>query len=591
MKKLFSAATSLVMAATMVGAIAPVGASAADTKKAFSVLPYKDATLPDGVTASGSTVTVSADAIAKGDVTVPLAIYLTEGTADTMGMQGGVTVKSDSKNVHDIKFDAFKPGDINKPFFSEAKSFKTTDGEFTSETPVAFVGSYDRREGYAPHGTFNAAATEKQDSANTPDAYLGYAWNNGGTKYTSWMGETSDTYPIVVFNVKLPKGIENGDYLIDFTNYQLPGGTNMSCIVESTSEKYSTATNNLDLNTLTIKVGDAASTTATTTSSQTTATTATTAGSSTTTTTVTTGSGSTPSDQKPGNSQIVADSDVVFDFTNPDSEDGYWRVDPEFNEVAVDVRLTNKTPITSITVPFMVEGGFTGTIRKTSPALGNESITANNKELSMGILCAGSDGYGLVASTSNPIVASLYLDPTGIKDGLYKVSLDPSRDLFVTDTDKKNIPITVIDGYILIGDEAPADSSTTTTSATTTTSGTTTTTTTASSAGTTTTTTASSAGTTTTTTSASSATTTTATTKAPTGAPNYGDTDCNGSVKINDVVLLNKWLNDNKSYDISEQGKLNADCYDPKGGAELTAEDSDAIIKSIVHLVTLPVEK
>lgn len=43
MKKLVSAATSLVMAATMVGAVAPVVAGAADAKKSISLLTYKEA--------------------------------------------------------------------------------------------------------------------------------------------------------------------------------------------------------------------------------------------------------------------------------------------------------------------------------------------------------------------------------------------------------------------------------------------------------------------------------------------------------------------------------------------------------------------
>ena len=84
--------------------------------------------------------------------------------------------------------------------------------------------------------------------------------------------------------------------------------------------------------------------------------------------------------------------------------------------------------------------------------------------------------------------------------------------------------------------------------------------------------------------SASTATTTTTTTKAP-GDVVYGDTNCDGKVNIADVVVLNKWLNDAASYDMKPQGKINADCCDAKGGEGLDANDSDAIIKSIVHLV------
>ena len=38
---------------------------------------------------------------------------------------------------------------------------------------------------------------------------------------------------------------------------------------------------------------------------------------------------------------------------------------------------------------------------------------------------------------------------------------------------------------------------------------------------------------------------------------------------------------------MKDQGKVNADCCDAKGGEGLDANDSDAIIKSIVHLVDI----
>ena len=81
-------------------------------------------------------------------------------------------------------------------------------------------------------------------------------------------------------------------------------------------------------------------------------------------------------------------------------------------------------------------------------------------------------------------------------------------------------------------------------------------------------------------------------------APTWGDTNCDGNVNVADVVILNKWLHDSSSIKISDQGKVNADCCDPQdanggkvkvSGVKLTAADSDAIIKSIVSLVTLPV--
>ena len=98
-------------------------------------------------------------------------------------------------------------------------------------------------------------------------------------------------------------------------------------------------------------------------------------------------------------------------------------------------------------------------------------------------------------------------------------------------------------------------------------------------------------GTTTTTKTTTTTTTTTkptTTTTAPTpGKVVYGDTNCDGKVNIADVVVLNKWLNDNSAYAITAQGKINADCCDAAAGTP-DENDSKAIIQSLVHLVTLP---
>jgi hypothetical protein len=79
--------------------------------------------------------------------------------------------------------------------------------------------------------------------------------------------------------------------------------------------------------------------------------------------------------------------------------------------------------------------------------------------------------------------------------------------------------------------------------------------------------------------------TTTTTTPVPTDVL-YGDSNCDGKVNIADVVVLNKWLNDNSAYNLTAQGKINADCCDAKAGTP-DENDSKAIIQSLVSLVTL----
>ena len=144
--------------------------------------------------------------------------------------------------------------------------------------------------------------------------------------------------------------------------------------------------------------------------------------------------------------------------------------------------------------------------------------------------------------------------PANCPDGTYEIGFGTKVDIFKEGKSSDEWSYQEIKGIITVGGDVTT-SSTTTTSKTTT-----------------------------------SSTTTSTTTQPPLGTPVYGDSNCDGVVNVADVVVLNKWLNNNADYNLTEQGKLNADCFNPKDGKELNASDSDAIIKSIVSLVTLPVE-
>ncbi|MDE6424625.1 MAG: hypothetical protein K2K89_00560, partial [Ruminococcus sp.] len=216
----------------------------------------------------------------------------------------------------------------------------------------------------------------------------------------------------------------------------------------------------------------------------------------------------------PDNSQIVENSDIVFDFTNPDAEDGYWRVNDK-NVVDVTVRLdTHSTKITAVSAYLALEGGFAGKFSKKSSTL-NAVVKPNDADLAFSILCQGEDSHGTASNPDNPSVVTIRLDPTGVADGLYKIGLDPTKKLSVCDdaNPANNLPISVIPGYVAIGDVTPPQSSTTTSSATTTTAKSTTTTTTKASDGSSATT--SKATTTTVVTQASTTTTTTTAPPAP----------------------------------------------------------------------------
>ena len=96
MKKLFSAATSLIMAASAIASsVVPFATGAADASKSFEIRAFE-----------GASTTISKDAIAAGDVTVPVGIYLTEGANDSQSIVFQMTVKpgSSSADPSDVSF-------------------------------------------------------------------------------------------------------------------------------------------------------------------------------------------------------------------------------------------------------------------------------------------------------------------------------------------------------------------------------------------------------------------------------------------------------------------------------------------------------
>ncbi|MDE6798579.1 MAG: hypothetical protein K2J36_11310, partial [Ruminococcus sp.] len=178
-------------------------------------------------------------------------------------------------------------------------------------------------------------------------------------------------------------------------------------------------------------------------------------------------------------SKIVDTSDIVFDFTNPDSEDGYWRVDPDsgYSDIMVSPRLdTHGKLITGVQLFLDVEGDFTAEIDTLAPALNNVTVQTNNAEKALSLTCAvGPGSTGIPATADEPVFNFFFTPDANLKDGLYKISISPET-LEVLDANKQRTDISVIPGYIAIGDVASSNSSTTTTTNTTTTKATTTTT-------------------------------------------------------------------------------------------------------------------
>ena len=555
MKKLVSAVTSLCMAATMIGSVVPAVTSAADAKKGFSIKAYADS---DSKYASeGSKVTVSKEDIAAGDVTIPCAVYLSENTPDTEAFSVQLTVNSEDGDASGVKFKGYE---TKTNYFSANKDFTTTAGKISTKKYMSFAGSVNSRGVYMPAGsTAVLSVDDKQISAGTKNAYLGYTWTT--TASYTWLGDTSDKFPIVVFDVTIPKGSE-GTYTLDFCNYNTDASgknTNPSCMIENKDPgrfaNYEGYLSNLDLNTMTIVVGDSAPTTTTTANAATTTTTTTTAAPVVTTTTAA------PS----GNAEISLDL-------------GNYKVKPgETFDVEVKIDCHNHAVsggqfIYTLDSPLKIKE-----LVNYSPALDDAAITVNPATKSANFTSLVDSEPSVIPSDQPLFIVSVTV-PENTPAGDYKIGYSEAQLKKGNRADTWNTEI--LNGIITVEGDTPA-TTTTTSSATTTKTSTTTTKTSTTSSSTTSSSTTSSKTTT--------STTTTSTTTVP-GTPNYGDTNCDGKVNVADVVLLNKWLADNKSYNLTAQGALNADCFNPKAGKDITSADSDAIIKSIVHLVTLPVQ-
>lgn len=67
------------------------------------------------------------------------------------------------------------------------------------------------------------------------------------------------------------------------------------------------------------------------------------------------------------------------------------------------------------------------------------------------------------------------------------------------------------------------------------------------------------------------------------GDVNYGDVNCDGEVKVNDVILCNRYLSEDVTAVVSAQGMINGDC---NGSGSIDADDAILILKLIAGLVS-----
>ncbi|MDD7184169.1 MAG: dockerin type I repeat-containing protein [Ruminococcus sp.] len=558
MKKFVSTLTSLCMSVSLTaGTLAAFSTSAAD----ISNVPVQKTLklLADGK----ANYTVSAEDIAKGDVVIEVGVYIEEDEATT----GTVTAKMGISSAPDesaIKIT--KMGDIYKDTVdSYDYTFKggANDGvTVTTTSRLAFYGSYKKATKKVSNiGSILASNVfESENRAN-------FIYSAGATK-PAWLGATSDEFPVNTFEVTLKQNAAPGEYKVDFVNESEDAGNgalrNMTQVgfwdVSIKNPLDNLLVGGLGLEGLTITVeGDTPATTTTTAPAATTTTTATTTKPA-ATTTVTTGGSVTPmpdglvwkvDDVKLTREELVANDGLVL--------------------VPVRVAQVSDQMIAGAAFTFKLADELTwegAEMDTTNYAYDNCTNVLNETEPKVNFACPqknpnGGRDIGYVCTEEGAVIIELVVSlPTDVADGKYDIDmLFEGVDRAVADNDNTTAEVTLMGGSVTIGDVTePTTASTTATTATSTTKATTTTT-------------------------KAGSTTTTSKVDPTTGNVLYGDSNVDGKVNIADVVCLNQYLVDNAKYDLSAQGKINAEV---NLDGKLTAADSTSIIKSLVKLVTLP---
>jgi len=205
------------MTATMVAAALPMSVNAVvDTSKKFTLNTVDMTDLSKG----GNTYTVSAEEIAAGDVKITCGLYLEETTeAECAGILSTFGISDKSVSTSDISI-APTCLDLNKEYFTEARTFTTSEGTtFTTKMLPAFSGTFFRGK-YAFNSTdFVCDYSETRKTMDGEVSLPSIAFNWTAIKGSVWTGATSDEYPMYYFDVTLKKDAKPGKYVIDFYDY------------------------------------------------------------------------------------------------------------------------------------------------------------------------------------------------------------------------------------------------------------------------------------------------------------------------------------------------------------------------------------
>ena len=379
---------------------------------------------------------------------------------------------------------------------------------------------------------------------------------NLGASFTSVDSKTGE--PVVpdkdkaVFTmvVSVPSDTPDGIYKIGF-------GDKCEVFKDGTSFQYKTAAINGN-----ITVGEVKDTETTTTKAPEVTTTAKPA-----VTTTTSKKDDTPATTTTTKAPDTSNADVVFDF-------GSYKTKAGEEKLKIDVKADTKgSPVSAMDVLFKIDSPLKITnFAKNSQAV-NQPLMSNMENLGASFTSVDSKtGEPVVPDKDKAVFTMVVSVPSDTPDGVYHIGFGDKCEVFKDGTSFQ-YKTAAINGDITVGEVKDTETTTTKAPDVTTT-------------------------TATTTKNDTTVTTTTNTGDGKTYAPKWGDVNCDGDVNVADVVLLNKYINKNSDYAITDQGKVNADVYAPQNTDEkvavdpsktkLTLEDSEAILQAIVHLIKLP---
>lgn len=248
-KWLMAAATAATMAS----------ATAADATKGFALRTFYDPS-HSSAGVGESTRTISAEAIAAGEVTVPCAVHYLENTAgDAKGLVVGITVTSEDGDASAVRFVLHEPGD---EYFTDRWNGTWNGTDFSMKTYMGFAGTVKQNKKlgffFSPDGIGYFYATEGQAFAGTTNAFTSCAWIAPVGDTYHWTGATSDENPLFVFDVILAKGTPAGTYTVKFCEWDTDptdGNEIPAPMVEAMDgTMYTRKAGNLTLSSLTITV-------------------------------------------------------------------------------------------------------------------------------------------------------------------------------------------------------------------------------------------------------------------------------------------------------------------------------------------------